>query len=129
TGQNLESMWISVSHAPLFSVGLNCALGPDLMRPFIEELSGLAPLWVSAYPNAGLPNPLSETGFDLTPELMAPQIREWAENGWVNIVGGCCGTTPEHIRGIADAVRGIKPRAEDRRRSAGGRSRETVDIL
>jgi 5-methyltetrahydrofolate--homocysteine methyltransferase len=110
SGQNVEAMWISISHAPLLSVGLNCALGPDLMRPFVEELSGLAPVYLSAYPNAGLPNPLSETGFDLTPEKMAPLVREWAENGWLNIVGGCCGTTPDHIRAIAQAVKGLAPR-------------------
>jgi 5-methyltetrahydrofolate--homocysteine methyltransferase len=111
SGQNLEAMWNSISHVPLLSVGLNCALGPDLMRPFIEELSGIAPIYVSAYPNAGLPNPLSETGFDLTPKDMAPMLNEWAANGWLNIVGGCCGTTPPHIKAIADAVKGLAPRA------------------
>jgi len=110
SGQNLEAMWNSISHAPLLSVGLNCALGPDLMRPFISELSGLAPIYVSAYPNAGLPNPLAETGFDLTPAGMGPMLREWAESGWLNIVGGCCGTTPDHIRAIAEAVREFPPR-------------------
>ncbi len=112
TGQNLEAMWNSISHVPLISVGLNCALGPDLMRPFIEELSSLAPIFVSAYPNAGLPNPLSKTGtgFDLTAEEMAEQLREWAERGWLNLVGGCCGSTPEHIRLIRKAVEGIPPR-------------------
>lgn len=110
TGQNLEAMWISISHVPLLSVGINCSFGPDLMRPYIEELSGLAPIYLSAYPNAGLPNPLSETGYDLTPQDMAPMMREWAENGWLNIVGGCCGTTPEHIRAISEAVRDCPPR-------------------
>jgi 5-methyltetrahydrofolate--homocysteine methyltransferase len=110
TGQNVEAMWTSISHVPLLSVGLNCALGPDLMRPFIEELSGLAPIYLSAYPNAGLPNPLAETGFDLTAEAMAPMLRDWAANGWLNIVGGCCGTTPEHIRAIAEAVKDFAPR-------------------
>ncbi|HXG23780.1 MAG TPA: methionine synthase, partial [Chthonomonadales bacterium] len=110
TGQNLEAMWISISHAQLLSVGINCSFGPDLMRPYIEELSGLAPIYLSAYPNAGLPNPLSETGYDLTPQDMAPMMREWAENGWLNIAGGCCGTTPEHIRAIAEAVRDCPPR-------------------
>ncbi|MEP6755403.1 MAG: homocysteine S-methyltransferase family protein, partial [Chthonomonadales bacterium] len=110
SGQNLEAMWNSISHAPLISVGLNCALGPDLMRPFIEELSGLAPIYVSAYPNAGLPNPLAETGFDLTPSDMGPMLGEWAQNGWLNIVGGCCGTTPDHIRAIAQAVAPHAPR-------------------
>ena len=110
TGQNLESMWISISHVPLLSVGLNCAFGPDLMRPFIEELSSKADVFVSAYPNAGLPNPLAETGYDLTPDDMAPMIQEWAEKGWVNIVGGCCGTTPEHIAAIRNAVSSYAPR-------------------
>ncbi len=110
TGQNLEAMWNSISHAPLLSVGLNCALGPDLMRPFIEELSGYAPIYVSAYPNAGLPNPLAETGFDLGPDDMAPELADWARSGWLNIIGGCCGTTPEHIRAIADAVKEFAPR-------------------
>jgi 5-methyltetrahydrofolate--homocysteine methyltransferase len=115
SGQNLESMWYSISHVPLLSVGLNCALGPDLMRPFIQELGGLSPLPVSAYPNAGLPNPLSETGFDLNPDDMAPMLREWASEGWVNILGGCCGTTPDHIRAIAEAVKGIRPRTPAKR--------------
>jgi 5-methyltetrahydrofolate--homocysteine methyltransferase len=110
SGQNVEAMWISISHAPLLSVGLNCALGPDLMRPYVEELSGLAPIFVSAYPNAGLPNPLAPTGFDMEPHEMAPQLREWAESGWVNILGGCCGTTPEHIAAIAEAVKDLPPR-------------------
>jgi len=110
TGQSLEAMWNSISHAPLFAVGLNCSLGPKEMRPFIEELSRIAPIPVLAYPNAGLPDPLSPTGFPETPESMAPQLREWAANGWLNIVGGCCGTTPEHIRQLAEAVRGLPPR-------------------
>jgi 5-methyltetrahydrofolate--homocysteine methyltransferase len=110
TGQNLEAMWNSISHAPLLSIGLNCALGPDLMRPFIEELSKIAPVRISAYPNAGLPNPLAETGFDLKPCDMGPTLRDWAKNGWLNIVGGCCGTTPAHIKCIADAVKDVAPR-------------------
>ncbi len=110
TGQNLEAIWYSISNVPLLSVGLNCSFGPDLMRPFLQELNGLAPVYVSAYPNAGLPNPLSETGYDLTPEQMAPMVREWAEAGWLNIVGGCCGTTPEHIASIAAAVNNCAPR-------------------
>ncbi len=89
---------------------MNCALGPKELRPLIEELSGLAPIYVSAYPNAGLPNPLLPTGFPETPETFAPQLRDWARNGWLNIVGGCCGTTPPHIKAIAEAVRGIPPR-------------------
>ena len=110
SGQNVEAMWDSISHVPLLSVGLNCALGPQEMRPFIEELSKIAPVFVSAYPNAGLPNPMLETGFPETPESLAPQLGEWAKNGWLNIVGGCCGTTAAHIRAIAEAVEGCPPR-------------------
>jgi 5-methyltetrahydrofolate--homocysteine methyltransferase len=110
SGQTLEAFWISISHMELLSVGINCALGPEQMRPYVEELSRLALIYTSCYPNAGLPNPLSETGFDATPESMAPVLREFAQNGWLNIVGGCCGTTPEHIRAIAEAVAGTPPR-------------------
>ena len=110
TGQTVEAFWNSISNVPLLSVGMNCALGPKELRPLIEELSGIAPIYVSAYPNAGLPNPLLPTGFPETPETFAPQIREWAENGWLNIVGGCCGTTPPHIKAIAAAVKGLPPR-------------------
>ncbi|HBR49629.1 MAG TPA: methionine synthase, partial [Nitrospira sp.] len=94
---------------PLLSVGMNCALGPKEMRPLIEDLSRIAPIYISAHPNAGLPNPLLPTGFPETPETLAPQLRDWVNNGWLNIVGGCCGTTPAHIQHIADAVRGVKP--------------------
>jgi 5-methyltetrahydrofolate--homocysteine methyltransferase len=110
TGQTTEAFWISISHAPLLSVGLNCALGPKELRPYIEELARIAPIYVSCYPNAGLPDPLSPTGFPETPESLAPQLKEWAELGWLNIVGGCCGTTPDHIALLADAVRGLPPR-------------------
>ena len=110
SGQNVASMWNSISHVPLLSVGLNCALGPQEMRPFIQELSQVAPVYVSAYPNAGLPDPMLETGFPETPSSLAPQLQEWAESGWLNIVGGCCGTTDAHIRAIAEAVAGLKPR-------------------
>ena len=110
TGQTVEAFWNSISHVPLLSVGMNCALGPKELRPLVEELAGLAPIYVSAYPNAGLPNPLLPTGFPETPESLAPQLREWAQNGWLNIVGGCCGTTPPHIKAIAEAVRGLPPR-------------------
>ncbi len=110
SGQNVEAFWNSVSHATPLTVGLNCALGPDLMRPFVEELSRITPAFTCFYPNAGLPDPLSETGFPETPESLAPQLREWAEAGFINVVGGCCGTTPEHIRAIADTVRGLPPR-------------------
>lgn len=108
SGQTLEAIWYSIMHAPLLSVGLNCSFGPDLMRPFIEELSNLTDRYLSAYPNAGLPNALGE--YDLQPEAMATMLREWAENGWLNIVGGCCGTTPEHIQAIAQVMQGIPPR-------------------
>src|SRR6201987_4848451 len=110
TGQTTEAFWISISHAPLLSVGLNCALGPKELRPYIEELSRIAPIYVSCYPNAGLPDPLSPTGFPETPHSFAPQLREWAERGWLNIVGGCCGTTPEHIAMLAATVKDVAPR-------------------
>ncbi len=110
TGQTVEAFWNSVAHANPLTIGLNCALGPDLMRPFVEELVHLAPTYTCFYPNAGLPDPLSATGFPETPESLAPQLREWAEAGFLNIVGGCCGTTPQHIKAIADAVRGLAPR-------------------
>ena len=110
TGQTIEAFWNSISHVPLLSVGINCALGPKEMRPLIEELSRLAPISVSCHPNAGLPNPLLPTGFPETPDSLAPQLKEWAQNGWLNIVGGCCGTTPGHIKLIAEAVQGLPPR-------------------
>ncbi len=110
TGQTIEAFWNSISHVPLLSVGINCALGPKEMRPLIEELSHLAPISVSCHPNAGLPNPLLPTGFPETPDSLAPQLKEWAQSGWLNIVGGCCGTTPGHIKLIAEAVRGLPPR-------------------
>ena len=111
TGQTIEAFWNSISHVPLLSVGMNCALGPKEMRPLIDELSSLAPIFVSSYPNAGLPDPLLPTGFPETPESLTPQLCEWVENGWLNIVGGCCGTTPAHIKAIADAVKNKPPRA------------------
>ena len=110
TGQTVEAFLKSLSHFPLVSIGLNCALGPNEMRPYIEELSNISPFFVSAYPNAGLPDPLSPTGFPETPESLAPQLREWAEQGWLNIIGGCCGTTPDHIKAMADAVRDLPTR-------------------
>ena len=110
SGQNVAAMWDSISHIPLLSVGLNCAFGPDLLRPFMEELSSIAPVYLSAYPNAGLPDPLSETGFSFTVDDMVPAIREWADNGWLNIIGGCCGTTPEFIRAYAEALKDCPPR-------------------
>jgi 5-methyltetrahydrofolate--homocysteine methyltransferase len=110
SGQTVEAYWNSVSHFPLLSIGINCALGPKEMRPFIEELSGLAPIYISAYPNAGLPNPMLPTGFPETPESLAPQLAEWAQSGWLNIVGGCCGTTAPHIKALAQAVKKFAPR-------------------
>ncbi|MEP6709911.1 MAG: homocysteine S-methyltransferase family protein [Verrucomicrobiota bacterium] len=110
TGQTVEAFLTSILHVEPLVVGLNCALGPTEMRPYVEEMARLAPCYVSAYPNAGLPDPLSPTGFPETPESMAPLLRDWASNGWLNIVGGCCGTTPAHIRAIAAAVRDCPPR-------------------
>ncbi|MEY5009865.1 MAG: hypothetical protein RLZZ253_1004, partial [Verrucomicrobiota bacterium] len=110
TGQTVEAFWNSISHVPLLSVGMNCALGPEEMRPLIRELSEVAPIYVSVYPNAGLPNPLLPTGFPETPESLAPQLRAWAEEGLFNVVGGCCGTTPPHIEALAAAVQGVAPR-------------------
>ncbi len=109
SGQTVEAFWISISHANLLSVGINCALGAKQMRAHVEELSRLAPLPISCHPNAGLPNAFG--GFDETPERMAADLGEFASNGWLNIAGGCCGTTPAHIRAIAAAVRGKAPRA------------------
>ena len=110
SGQTVESFWNSVAHAQPLTIGFNCALGPDLMRPHLEEISRIAPTYVCVYPNAGLPDPLSVTGFPETPASLAPQLREWADLGWLNIVGGCCGTMPAHIKAIADTVRGVAPR-------------------
>jgi 5-methyltetrahydrofolate--homocysteine methyltransferase len=109
SGQTPEAFWNSISHAEPLSVGLNCALGAELMRPYIEELSDVATCYVSCYPNAGLPNQFGE--YDETPDHMTKVIREFAEAGFVNIVGGCCGTTPDHIKAIAEAVRNIAPRS------------------
>ncbi|MBX3639332.1 MAG: methionine synthase [Nitrosomonas sp.] len=110
SGQTPEAFWNSVRHARPLSVGINCALGAELMRPYIEELSGVADVYVSVHPNAGLPNPLSETGYDETPEYTAKQLKDFAQSGFVNIVGGCCGTTPAHIKAIAEAVSALPPR-------------------
>jgi 5-methyltetrahydrofolate--homocysteine methyltransferase len=110
SGQTVEAFWNSVRHARPLAVGLNCALGAALMRPYVEELSQKADVFVSAYPNAGLPNPMSDTGFDETPQITSSLVGEFARAGFVNIVGGCCGTTPEHIAAIAAAVEGIAPR-------------------
>ncbi len=108
SGQTLEAFYTSVEHARPLSIGLNCALGADQMRPHIEELSQIAACFTSAYPNAGLPNAMGE--YDELPHQTAHFIEEWAREGYVNIVGGCCGTTPEHIRHIAEQVRNLEPR-------------------
>ncbi|HLF39494.1 MAG TPA: methionine synthase, partial [Burkholderiales bacterium] len=110
SGQTPEAFWNSVRHARPLAVGLNCALGAKLMRPYIEELSNIADTYVSAYPNAGLPNPLAPTGYDETPEQTAAYLLDFAKSGFVNIAGGCCGTTPAHIRAIAEAIAGLPPR-------------------
>ncbi len=111
SGQTVEAFWNSVRHAQPLSIGLNCALGAALMRPYIAELSRVADNFVSAYPNAGLPNPMSDTGFDETPEITSSLIKEFAQQGFINFAGGCCGTTPEHIAAIARALEGVAPRA------------------
>ena len=108
SGQTLEAFYISVMHASPLSVGLNCALGAQEMRPHVEELSGIANCYTSAYPNAGLPNAFGE--YDEQPHETAHIVEEWAANGWLNIVGGCCGTTPDHIKCIADAVKKFEAR-------------------
>jgi len=108
SGQTPEAAWVSVSQYDLLSVGINCALGADLMRPHIETLSGAASTFINCHPNAGLPNEFGE--YDESPETMARQIGEFAANGWLNIVGGCCGTTPAHIAAIAEAVKDARPR-------------------
>jgi len=108
SGQTTEAFWHSVAHASPLSIGLNCALGPAALRPYVQELSRVAPVLVSTHPNAGLPNEFGQ--YDETPESMAAVLREFAEHGLVNLVGGCCGTTPAHIRAFAEAVRGLPPR-------------------
>ena len=108
TGQTTEAFLISVSHMPLLTVGLNCALGASMMRPYLQVLNQTAPFGVSAHPNAGLPNEFGK--YDETPELMAVQIKEFLDEGLVNIIGGCCGTTPDHIKAIADLAKNYQPR-------------------
>lgn len=107
SGQSVEAFWDAIAHIPLLAVGMNCALGPELMRPHIEELSHVATTHISCYPNAGLPNEMGQ--YDLGPAAMASMLGEWADNGWLNIIGGCCGTTPEHIAAIAERVKRAKP--------------------
>jgi 5-methyltetrahydrofolate--homocysteine methyltransferase len=113
-GQTVEAFLVSIAHAQPLIIGLNCALGPDEMEPYVEELARISPYFTGAYPNAGLPDPLSETGFPETAGTFAPKVAKWAENGWLNLVGGCCGTTPEHIRAIVEAVRDCEPRVFQR---------------
>ncbi len=109
SGQTVEACWNSISHADLFAVGINCALGATEMRPWLQELARIAPLPIACYPNAGLPNEMGE--YDATPETTGHLVGEFAEAGFVNIAGGCCGTTPEHIRAVAASVAGKRPRA------------------
>jgi 5-methyltetrahydrofolate--homocysteine methyltransferase len=120
SAQTTEAFWNAVQHVRPLSVGLNCSLGPDLMYPFLEELSEKADVAISCYPNAGLPNPLSQTGFDLGPQDMARYLGDFARAGLINIAGGCCGNTPEHIAAIAKALEGQPPRKL--RNLANGRS-------
>src|SRR3989344_2676049 len=108
SGQTTEAFWNSIAHAEPLSVGLNCALGTEQLRQYVEEMARVANVHVSSHPNAGLPNEFG--GYDDTPEFMAAQIREWAESSFLNIIGGCCGTTPPHIKAIANAVRTVRPR-------------------
>src|SRR6266404_3889003 len=110
SGQTVEAFLNSIEHARPLVIGLNCALGPDEMEPFLEELAHTSSTFVSAYPNAGLPDPLSETGFPETPETFAPKVLKWVQNGWLNMVGGCCGTTPAHIAAFAKQARELPPR-------------------
>jgi 5-methyltetrahydrofolate--homocysteine methyltransferase len=110
SAQTTEAFWNAVSHVKPLSVGLNCSLGPDLMYPFLSDLSEKANVAISCYPNAGLPNPLSPTGFDLEPADMARYLGDFARGGLINIAGGCCGNTPEHIAAIAKALEGLPPR-------------------
>ena len=110
SAQKIEALWNSTRHVDPLAIGLNCSLGPDLMAPFVEEISAKAHTHISVYPNAGLPNPLAPTGFDLEPHHMAEYTEEFAKKGVLNLMGGCCGNTPAHIEAIANAARGFKPR-------------------
>ena len=115
SGQTVTAFWHSVRHAQPLSIGLNCAMGATLMRPYIQELNRVAPdTFISCYPNAGLPNPMSDTGFDETPDVTARLVREFAAEGLVNVVGGCCGTTPDHIGAICSAVSAVPTRGLQR---------------
>ena len=108
SGQTTEAFLVSLSHIPLLSIGLNCALGATDMIPYVETLSDHSPFYVSVYPNAGLPNAFG--GYDESPEIMLENVKPMIENGWVNIIGGCCGTTPEHIKAVADFAKKYEPR-------------------
>ncbi|WP_047552252.1 methionine synthase [Methylotenera sp. G11] len=110
SGQTVTAFWHSVRHAKPLTIGLNCALGATLMRPYAEELSKIADTFVCIYPNAGLPNPMSDTGFDETPDVTSSLVKEFADSGFVNIAGGCCGTTPAHINAIYEAIKDLPPR-------------------
>src|SRR5712691_7642682 len=114
SGQTVEASLVSLAHAQPLILGLNCSLGPDEMESFVEELARISPYYMSAYPNAGLPDPLSPTGFPETAETFAPKVAKWAENGWLNVVGGCCGTTPDHIGALTKLVREFSPRVVER---------------
>ena len=116
SGQTAEAFWNSVKHATPFAVGFNCALGADLMRPFIAEMARVADTLVAAYPNAGLPNEMGQ--YDEQPHETAHAVEAWAKEGLVNILGGCCGTTPEHIRHVAESVKGVLPRKPPERAKA-----------
>ncbi|HYG32934.1 MAG TPA: homocysteine S-methyltransferase family protein, partial [Methylophilaceae bacterium] len=110
SGQTVPAFWHSVRHAKPLTVGLNCALGAALMRPYAEELSRIADTYICIYPNAGLPNPMSDTGFDETPDVTSSLLKDFAISGFVNVAGGCCGTTPAHIQAIAKQIKGLPPR-------------------
>ena len=126
SAQTGEALWNAVKHVKPMSIGLNCSLGPDLMYPFLGELSEKSNVAISCYPNAGLPNPLSATGFDLLPEDMGRYLAEFAEGGLINIAGGCCGNTPEHIAAIAKALDGRHPRELGERKAAEGKVSASV---
>src|SRR5271157_5515059 len=129
SAQTTEAFWNAVKHVKPLSVGLNCSLGPDLMYPFLSELSEKADVAISCYPNAGLPNPLSETGFDLGPKDMASYLGDFARDGLINIAGGCCGNTPEHIAAIAKELEGRPPRRWGTAQAAESGAREGASVL
>ncbi len=112
SGQTVEAFWASIHRAPLISMGINCALGPDEMRPYIEAMAKTTQTYVSCYPNAGLPNAFG--GYDMTPQKFADAVGEFAQEGWVNIIGGCCGTTPDHIAAVREAIKGARPHVRNR---------------